>query len=67
MTDGTAGGHGVELWSTDGTFAGTTLVRDIYAGTFSSSPSNLTVFNGKLYFTAQEPTGLAPRNRTLGH
>ncbi len=32
-SDGTgAGQHGVELWSTDGTFAGTTMVQDIYAG-----------------------------------
>ncbi len=31
-------------------------MQDIYAGVISSNPSNLTAFNGKLYFTAQEPT-----------
>ena len=49
---------GDELWKTDGTVAGTVLVRDILPDVFfgyvpySSSPSNLTVFNGTLYFSA---------------
>ncbi len=66
-TDGTGTGqHGLELWSTDGTFAGTTLVQDIYAGTFSSNPSNLTVFNGKLYFTATDGTAAGLHEQNFG-
>ncbi len=33
--------NGRELWKTDGTEAGTTIVKDINAGTASSSPRNL--------------------------
>ena len=44
--------YGVELFSSDGTVAGTGLVKDIAAGFNSSSPSNLTSFDGRLYFTA---------------
>lgn len=53
------GVRGRELWVTDGTESGTKLVKDIFPGNdaydtpFSSTPSNLTSFNGKLYFTAQ--------------
>jgi ELWxxDGT repeat protein/VCBS repeat-containing protein len=47
---------GVELWSSDGTSGGTTIVKNIYAdsGTTpsSSSPTQLTNFNGALYFVA---------------
>ncbi len=56
--------HGEELWVTDGTEAGTRLVKDInvilnpYAKdqlyTKNSSPKGLTVFNGKLYFSADD-------------
>ncbi|PZU80029.1 MAG: hypothetical protein DI529_16965 [Chryseobacterium sp.] len=42
---------GTELWESDGTEGGTKLVSDIISGTSSSSPSNLTVFNNKIYFT----------------
>ncbi|HEX2701770.1 MAG TPA: ELWxxDGT repeat protein [Acidimicrobiales bacterium] len=46
-------GTGIELWKTDGTAAGTVMVKDIRPGTFGdSSPSNLTEFNGTLYFSA---------------
>ena len=50
-----------ELWRTDGTRLGTSVFYDAYTGTCgsqgcSSSPSNLTVANGKLYFTAYNPT-----------
>ncbi|MES1244645.1 MAG: ELWxxDGT repeat protein [Acidobacteriota bacterium] len=44
--------HGVELWSTDGTPAGTALVRDLFAGPRSSNPRQLTVAGGRLFFTA---------------
>lgn len=44
---------GRELWKTDGTEAGTTLVRDLAPG--NSSPSDLLVYNGALYFIAYYP------------
>jgi ELWxxDGT repeat protein len=45
---------GEELWSTDGTAAGTSLVKDINIGIGSSFPTNLYVFNNKLYFVASD-------------
>lgn len=46
--------HGTELWKTDGTAAGTRLVKDIAVGTVNSSPSSLTNVNGTLYFVAND-------------
>lgn len=47
--------HGCELWQTDGTAAGTTLVADICPGPCSSSPSALrTTFGASLYFSADD-------------
>ncbi len=47
---------GAELWKSDGTAAGTQLVRDLAPGLYTGSyPSNLTNFNGMLYFTASDP------------
>jgi len=54
------GENGYELFATDGTGSGTSLVADIHQGTsssgysYSSSPSNLVEFNDKLYFTAND-------------
>ncbi|WP_428307354.1 ELWxxDGT repeat protein [Lacipirellula sp.] len=45
---------GRELWKTDGTAAGTLLVKDIRPGTLPSNPSYLVNFNGTLYFTAED-------------
>jgi ELWxxDGT repeat protein len=62
---GNDGTYGDELWKSDGTVAGTTLVKDIYPGGSvggygyypnSSNPSNLTNFNGTLYFSANDGT-----------
>src|SRR5439155_16174692 len=50
------GSGNVELWKSDGTAAGTVMVKDIFAGTQSSSPSNLVNVNGTLYFTANNGT-----------
>ena len=47
-------GNGVELWSTDGTAAGTAQVADINPGSASSFPSGFTVVNGKLLFNARD-------------
>lgn len=49
--------HGKELWKTDGTEDGTVLVADINAGTGSSLPASLTVFNNTLYFSAEGSLG----------
>jgi ELWxxDGT repeat protein len=43
-----------ELWVTDGTVAGTKMLKDIEPGLVSSSPTNLTVSNGLLYFKVNE-------------
>ena len=45
---------GYELWRTDGTVLGTTLVKDIRSGADSSSPSGFTALNGYLYFRADD-------------
>src|SRR5262249_25406034 len=42
------GTHGRELWKTDGTAAGTALVKDVNSGSRSSYPEYLTNFNGTL-------------------
>ena len=45
------GVYGTELWKSDGTKAGTQLVKDVTSATDSSGLNNLTAFGGKLYFT----------------
>ena len=49
--DGTTG---EELWKSDGTTAGTVLVRDIRPGNFDASPRDLTAVNEILFFTAND-------------
>ena len=46
------GENGNELWKSDGTEAGTSLVKDIRPGSYSSYVDNLTNFEGKLFFSA---------------
>ncbi|MEZ4740537.1 MAG: hypothetical protein R2818_14535 [Flavobacteriales bacterium] len=43
-----------ELWVTDGTEAGTLLVKDIDEGTGSGAPRDLTVVNGLLFFKGDD-------------
>lgn len=43
---------GEELYITDGTPAGTVLVKDIVPGTTSSIPADFVFMNGFIYFTA---------------
>jgi ELWxxDGT repeat protein len=47
---------GAELWTSDGTAAGTFPVEDIVPGPMSSFPQNLGGVDGKLYFTANDGT-----------
>ena len=51
------GTNGSELWVSDGTANGTTLLKDIYPGSNSSYPEQLTVVNGKLFFRASDASG----------
>ena len=45
--------HGYELWRTDGTTNGTTMVEDLYPGEISAYPYQFTISNDKLYFVAE--------------
>jgi ELWxxDGT repeat protein len=47
--------HGFELWRTDGTAAGTVLVRDATPGPASSDPRGLVATGGRLWFSALDP------------
>src|SRR5205085_9785048 len=51
------GGSGIELWRSNGTVAGTQIVRDINPGVGNSSPLGLTKLNGMYYFSAYDSTG----------
>jgi ELWxxDGT repeat protein len=50
--------NGWELWTSDGTEAGTYLVKDINPGTSSADPQNFALFNGMLYFSANGGQGM---------
>lgn len=45
---------GYELWSSDGTAAGTGMVADVYNGTGGSGVHDLVVFNDKVWFVAND-------------
>lgn len=45
--------HGIELWRSDGTAAGTFMVKDINAGSADSRPQGLGVMDGICYFSAR--------------
>jgi ELWxxDGT repeat protein len=51
------GVHGVELWASDGTAAGTRLVRDINQGSAGSFPRGLISFGGVAFFGAEDGRG----------
>lgn len=55
-SNGTNISHNRELWKTDGTAAGTVLVKDINPGDGSSDPISLTNVNGTLFFLADDGT-----------
>jgi ELWxxDGT repeat protein len=48
--------HGAELWGSDGSAAGTYLVKDINPGPVGSIPSSLTNVTGTLFFAANDGT-----------
>ena len=48
------GSHGMELWKSDGSAAGTALVKDINPGIGDSSPNYLTAIGTSLYFLAND-------------
>jgi ELWxxDGT repeat protein len=58
------GTNGEQLWRTNGTAAGTVLVKKIGSG--FSGPSSLTNVNGTLYFTADDGTNGEQLWRTNG-
>jgi ELWxxDGT repeat protein len=48
------GVHGQELWTSDGTAAGTRLVLDLFPGLGPAIRDGLTAANGKLYFAGND-------------
>ena len=56
MYDDGMGGFSYELWKSDGTCAGTVLIKDILPGPLSSNLRYLTNVNGTLYFNADNGT-----------
>ncbi len=48
--------HGWELWRSDGTVAGTYIVRDINPGVLGSGVGQFAAMNGLFYFSAQDGT-----------
>ena len=59
------GTHGPELWKTDGTETGTTLLKDIHP-TAGSSPTSLAVLGTAVYFSASDGTNGAELWKTDG-
>jgi ELWxxDGT repeat protein len=47
--------HGVELWATDGSAAGTRQVSDLVPGSGSSDPRGLAAAGGRIFFSAWTP------------
>jgi ELWxxDGT repeat protein len=50
------GSHGQELWKSDGTSAGTQMIKDINSGSASSAPISFCVLDDKFYFSADDGT-----------
>lgn len=60
------GVHGMELWQTDGTPSGTSLVADLLPGRASSQPRPLAVEGDTLFFLAHGPSGFGLWSRRNG-
>ena len=52
-----APGTGAELWKSDGTVAGTVLVKDVTPGTVGSAPASFVDLGGAVLFTAYPGSG----------
>lgn len=50
-------GQGMEIWKSDGTANGTTLLKDINPGTASSYPEDYCIVGNTLFFTADDGNG----------
>ncbi|HEY6099915.1 MAG TPA: ELWxxDGT repeat protein, partial [Anaeromyxobacter sp.] len=60
------GARGPEPWKSDGTAAGTTIVRNVRPDVPGSSPAQLVTWDGRLYFSADGDDGaLIPIGREL--
>ncbi len=57
--------NGYELWKSDGTTAGTKMVKDIFPGNDGSSPYNLFVYKNEVYFGALTPLLLLVYGRAM--
>lgn len=66
LFSGDDGVRGRELWATDGTAAGTRLVRDLCRGTCSSTPQDPEAGAGEVFFLAQNPAGVPQLWRSDG-
>ncbi len=51
------GAHGKELWRSDATPAGTSMVRDVVPGATGSDATNLTIVGGAILFVTHNPDG----------
>jgi len=52
--EGYTASNGFELWKSDGTGAGTVMVKDIFPGIYSSYPYFYTDFNGGILFAGRD-------------
>lgn len=60
------GTHGMELWRSDGTEAGTFLVKDLVPGPASSDPRTLLSTGGQVFFKASDAAGASHLWRSDG-
>jgi ELWxxDGT repeat protein len=49
--------HGNELWTSDGTALGTSMVADLVAGPGDAAPSGFAFFRGEVFFSARDGQG----------
>lgn len=61
-----ANNTGYELWSTDGSIAGTQMVKDINPGIYGSDPAAFTAFKSSLLFSARDNSAGTELWRTDG-
>ena len=59
--------YGFELWVSDGTSAGTNMVRDIYVGGYSSFPSPPVAMGNTVYFMADDGNSGSNFGKVMGH